>query len=816
MNRNSFRKHASLLLIVGLCMVLVSTLCLPAWAEGESTPSIKARAGFNGYIRTGELVSFKVEIENPGAEIKGTLKISSNQNGAQVVFSREVVLPPGSRKSFSMYVSDDQSQSFNLRLVSGGKEIASSRIRVNRLPPQEMMLGVLSSNPSALNQLGALKLPGNAQRVTVIHLDAEDIPTDPLMLESIDVLVLSDFSSRSLKAEQISGIQSWVEGGGLLVSCGGASWQKTLASLPPELLPVQTAASIQVNRLPGLEKWTGQKLPAGNNIIISQGQPTGGTTLVSSNNLPILVESKMGHGNVYYLAFDPGASPFENWAGNESLWLNIFTRSDPHQMISASNSRSMMMDRRYDMNWALRSIPASDLPSRGGLGVILLVYILILGPIAYLLLKKFDRRELGWVVIPLTAVLLFSATYVIGFKGKGRDVFTRVISIVEMEPGFNYARVTSYIGAFAPTHRQYSINLTGNRLVNVLPIDSYRDRGMMTGSTQLPVMATVKQGKDTTVDFGDLSRWSTRSIQTRSSIYKPGTIEANLHTEGNRIRGTVTNNTSQALSECAVYSRYGYQKLNKLKPGETAEVDLPLYMTAQRQPMYYRLFENYPIHYPPGYNPYMAENQSKMRVMEMYFNGGQGQDGDKVMFIGWSQEEVEGVMASRRSGKTYPSTAWISPLPVDLLYKDEISVPPGIINGRIIDVKATHCSQDLNGIQFGGGPVTFQLDVPYELSSMQVKKLTLLAPTDRFQTGRGISMELYNWSTGSWQEVKYQMMGNPIPDWQTYLSEKGSLRVRITPSGSDGYVFLLGVTLSMEAVYLGDAQQQALTSSGGR
>ncbi|MGS0765270.1 hypothetical protein [Syntrophomonas curvata] len=815
MNRNRFKKHTRFLFILGLCMVLASIPCLPTWAEGESAPSIKAKAGYNGYVRTGELVSFKVEIENPGSEIKGTLKISSNQYGAQVVFSREVVLPSGSRKSFNLYVSDDQSQSFNLRLVSGGKEIASTRIRINRLPPQEMMLGVLSSNPAALNQLGALKLPGNAQRATVIHLDAQDLPTDPLMLESLDVLIMSDFSSRSLKTEQLSGIQSWVEGGGLLVSCGGASWEKTLSSLPPELVPVQNSGSIQVNRLPGLEKWTGQQLPAGSNIIITKGQARG-ATLMSSDNLPILVGAKMGRGNVYYLAFDPAAGPFENWVGNESLWLNIFTGSDPHQMISASNSRGMMMDRRHDMNWALRSIPASDLPSRGGLAAILLAYILILGPIVYLVLKKMDRRELGWVVIPLAALLLFSATYLVGFKGKGRDVFTRVISIVQMEPGLNNARVTSYIGAFAPTHRQYSINLAGNRLVDVLPIDSYRDRGMMVGTAQLPVMATVKQGKDTTVEFGDLSRWSTRSIQTRSSMYKPGNIEAELHTEGNRIKGTLTNNTSQTLNECTIYSRYGYQKLNKLKPGETVEVDLSLYMTVQSRPLYLRLFESYPIHYPPGYNPFRAESQSKMRVMEMYFNGGQDHDSDKLMFIGWSQEEVEGVMASHGAGKTYPSTAWLSPLPVELLYKDKISVPPGIINGRIIDVKANHCSQDLNGIQFGGGPVTFQLDIPYELSSMQVKKLTLLAPTDNFQTARGLAMELYNWSTGNWQEVKYQLMGNLIPDWQDYLSEQGSLRVRITPSGTDGFAYLKGVTLSMEAVYLDDAQQQAVTSSGGR
>jgi uncharacterized protein YceK len=816
MGLNYLRKSPGGYVLISLIIILFLVLSLPAVAEADSTLSMTAKAGFNGYVRTGEPVSFTVKIDNPGPEIRGDLQVSCNQFGSRVIYSRQVVLPQGACKSFNIYASDDQGQSFNLRLMAKDKELVSSRVKVTRLPPQEMMVGVLSDNLEALNHLGAVKLPGNAQRVTVINLKGEDIPSNPIMLESMDVLVLADFSSHNLRPKQLSSMQSWVEGGGLLVTCGGANWQKTLNSLPETLLPVQVSGSVQVSSLAELEKWTGQQLPAGKNIILSQGQTTRGTTLVANGQSPVLVASKIGHGNVYYLACDPGSSPFDNWSGNDSLWLNIFTHSDPHQVISAANARTMMMDqRRHEIGWALRSIPASDLPSRGLLAAVLLLYILILGPGAYLLLKKFDRRELGWIVIPLTAILLFSATYFVGFKGKGRDVFTRVISIVQIEPEFDYARVNSYIGAFAPTHREFSVKLTGNLLVDILPMDFYRD-GPGIDNENLPVLATVKQGADTRVSFGDLSRWSTRSIATRSSIYQPGNIDAKLYTQGNKITGTVTNNTRQTLSDCIIFSRYGYQKLNKLEPGETTQVDFMLYLSMQNRPSYYRLFESYPINYPRGFNPFRAQDNSKMRIMEMYFNRGQGQDNEKLMFIGWSEEEIKGVLDSNGMGKVYPSTAWLSPLPVNILQGDKVSIPPGIINGRIIEVKANHCEQNLQGVQFGGGPVTFQLDLPYEPGSLQVERLNLLAPADNFQSARWIKMELYQWSTGSWKEVKYQLMGNSIEDWQKYLSEKGSLRVRISPSGADGWVHLQGVTLTMEANYQNRGQQPSLTTSEGR
>jgi len=804
----------------GICYLIVLIFSMmvgliigkPAEAASADVPILKAKAGFNGYVRMGEPVFFSVEIENPGPELRGALKVHSNYNQAQVVFRREVVLPEGARKKVTLYAADNQGQSYNLILASGDKEIASTRVNVKRLPAQELMVGVLAANPSAFNHIGNLKLPGNAQRATVVHLNAENIPADAVMLESIDVLIISDFSSSSLSFEQLSCIKGWVESGGLLVECGGAAWKKTIMNLPEDLNPVNVSGSIQVNNLTELEQWTGQSLPGGTSIILSQVEEAAGITLIKHGELPILVESKLGHGHIYYLAFDPGAHPFTEWAGNESMWLNLITRSDPHQMISSANARIIKADMIYNMNYLLRSIPASDLPSRGWLALVLIIYILILGPGLYFLLKKWDRRELGWIVIPITSVLLFAATYYIGFKGEGRDIFTRLISIVELEPGFNYARVNSYIGSFAPTYRDYSIDIPGNRLVNILSNDYYLDMASPLPNNNLPIMATVTQGQDTKVEFSDMTRWSTRSIHTKSSIYQPGQIEADLYTEGNRIVGTVTNHTKQTLSDCTLFSRYGYQKLNKLEPGESAAIDFGIYMTLQNRSLYNRLFDSYPIHYPSGYNPTSAMNEGKRRILEMYLVGEQGQDNNGVMLVGWSEEEVPGVMKPNGRGQVYPLTAWFSLLPVNFIHDNKVSIPPGIINGRVIEVNASHCEQNWQGVQFGGGAVTFQLDLPLALKNLQVTKLDLLAPTDNFQVARGINMELYNWSTGIWETISYQMMGNPINGWRNYVSESGSLRVRISPSAADGYISLQGVTLSLEADYLEDDRQDAAIS----
>ena len=49
-------------------------------------------------------------------------------------------------------------------------------------------------------------------------------------------------------------------------------------------------------------------------------------------------------------------------------------------------------------------MPALALPSIEGLLLLLLGYIVLIGPINYLVLRRLDRREWAWVTMPLLVV----------------------------------------------------------------------------------------------------------------------------------------------------------------------------------------------------------------------------------------------------------------------------------------------------------------------------------------------------------------------------------------------------------------------------
>ncbi|MDD3023398.1 MAG: hypothetical protein PHE26_05805, partial [Syntrophomonadaceae bacterium] len=401
--RTRYKHFTTIVLVLALIMVFG----LHQGASADEMVNIKAIAGFNGYTRLGQPFPLQVTVENNGPEIKGTLEFSSTYNGSRILHQREVQLPRGSKKKVNMYIPANEAKTYTLDLMAAGKRITSTKVRIVILQPQEVLAGVLASDPATLNHLTGIKLPAEGQRITVINLRGEDITENSLLLDSIDLIAINNFPSSQLSSHQLTAVQAWVERGGMLVLAGGSNWQKTLSTLPAAMLPVQLEGSRTVKGGSLAGKLAASGFPAGTSFVISEGKIVSGQALLLDGNSPLIVQKEKAKGNIIYMAFDLASPPFVNWSGNVSMWTDLLNRIDPHHIISAGTSKAMNQ-RPYqaqEMSWVLRNIPAAGLPSTATLALVLLVYLLLLGPGIYLLLKKYDRRDWGWLVIPLLAVL---------------------------------------------------------------------------------------------------------------------------------------------------------------------------------------------------------------------------------------------------------------------------------------------------------------------------------------------------------------------------------------------------------------------------
>src|SRR4029078_5679772 len=115
---------------------------------------------------------------------------------------------------------------------------------------------------------------------------------------------------------------------------------------------------------------------------------------------------------------------------------------------------------------AAAQLPNLALPPVGGLIAILVVYILLIGPINYLILKRIDRREWAWVTMPALIGAFAVGAYAFGSLLRGTNVLVNEAAIVRGAPGATEGLAQTYLGVFSPTRANYHIRFPGGALLS--------------------------------------------------------------------------------------------------------------------------------------------------------------------------------------------------------------------------------------------------------------------------------------------------------------------------------------------------------------
>src|SRR5438552_18220789 len=113
----------------------------------------------------------------------------------------------------------------------------------------------------------------------------------------------------------------------------------------------------------------------------------------------------------------------------------------------------------------LGNLPGLDLPSLQLTAGLVLLYVLLVGPVNYLVLGAMRRRALAWVTVPLIAVIAAGGAYGAGVFTKGRSVQANQITILHLQPGWDRAYQEPYTGIMAPSRGDYQATITGSRLL---------------------------------------------------------------------------------------------------------------------------------------------------------------------------------------------------------------------------------------------------------------------------------------------------------------------------------------------------------------
>lgn len=584
-----------------IVMVFVLLMLLAQLIEGniahadDESIAMQVQMGFDGRFKLGSWTPITVDIENKGDDIEGDLEVQVYQpsRGTAVVFSTPVVIPHGTRKRFKLYAQINTIQrNFEVKLIQGGNVI--NRVKVGDVVPvtqDNYMLGLLTDDREALNywksSLGSNRI---FYQYEAVHLDVEDFPDRKEVLDNFTVLILNNADTSELSQQQVKALQQWLESGGILIIGTGANGYKTLAGLQGGILSATILGTRQVAEIPVLEAIGESTLQSDvpfdiMDLTIDDAKPA-----VEHEGKGIVWKISRGAGYIFVSAFDLGLEPFLSWTDNKMFWENILnlhidsdkvsTLKDIEQRKAYGTKVGTIKDERIReaLGVGMRTM---DLPSFSKLLLVLFAYLLVVGPLNYLVLKRLDRREWTWFTVPIMVIAFSVIVYGMGYMAKGSDVITHVISLVNLNES-GRADVESHIGVFVPKKGDYRVTVKGDPLLSLGSQGMYYGYNTASGSSQSdlhgrPIEARVVQGKHSSITFYNTSVWTMRNLVMADTVDEFGTIDADLYFEGNRIKGSVTNNLPYPLQDVVAYTSYGYQVLGNLAAGETKQVDVEVF-----------------------------------------------------------------------------------------------------------------------------------------------------------------------------------------------------------------------------------------------
>lgn len=286
-------------------------------------------------------------------------------------------------------------------------------------------------------------------------------------------------------------------------------------------------------------------------------------------------------------------------------------------------------------------------PRLGWLVGFLVVYVVAVGPLLFLAVRRRRRPELAWVAVPLVALLFSTGSYVVG---RNLRKATQLVHGTVLSNGPGGPTSTTYLGVFSRGGETASVGFAPGW--STLPMAG---DGFAAGVSGVSLTA---EGPDASIPL-DAGQFG----MVAGTGPAPGAgglaVSASTGAAG-RVTGTVRNPTAFTLDEVAVFAGSDGALVGALAPGEERDWTVANPGAPGRGGAEFRLWSNM-RNGGPGVALDMGLWQAAMQS-----GGANLRAGGSVVAAGWTREFVPTVRMGGRTARPEGRTLLISRSPVSV------------------------------------------------------------------------------------------------------------------------------------------------------
>ncbi|HEX6290707.1 MAG TPA: hypothetical protein VFZ66_16070 [Herpetosiphonaceae bacterium] len=742
--------------------LLLLTNIHPAAAQTASV-RLTVQPFFDGKYRAGNWLPFRITVSNNGPDITADISIQTGTS-----FATTLDLPRGAEKSVVLYARplDEIRRTAMVRALVSGAELAKVEAPIDGFSGLTWVVGHVST------QALTLPLPAvqsQSQRLETLPIQPADLPERSEGLSMFDLLIVDGAPLADLTEKQQQALADWVRLGGQLV-IGGTNLEATLAQLPEPLRPATSGGAAprgSISLLPDLDA-------AGTPAVTALVGQASTRTIATIDSTPIGVQAEVGKGRVTALGFSFSAPELTQLRTAASLWDQIAYFSS--SAVQAQQMQHVDDVQAQQFASVLSLLPALAVPPLTTLAVVLGLYLLIVGPGLYLLLRRLDRQAWGWVAVPLVTIVFSLGAYGYGLRLRGNDIILNQVTVVE--PAEGRARVRTYAGIFSPRTQTYQVRTNSDVLFEPVAGGGFGQGGAFAGGQYMQGSSSVRNL--------NIPQWSMQMF-TAQQVMDVDPLKAELTVEGTTLRGTVRNVGAEPIREVAVVHDVHVAHLGDLEPGQARPIEMKLEGAAfdRNVGIAGRLLRDKMTNFNRlGQLP--VEVRMEQTVIDTIFNSLYDPPLGPVA-VGWMERSPLAIEVEPSRLHRQQLTIIVAPAEVAFDQSGAISLERGWFN-PIFEIDSAGIggpcvTRSGDGWFLEGGIMTSTMQLPASLQSLQLDRAMIAL--DRDGPPSTMKLSVYDWAAKQWSEQPLSSNTATIEQPTRYFSGAGLLKARVEVQGDN-------------------------------
>lgn len=525
--------------------------------------------GIDGSYKSGKYVPFEVKV-TAAEDFVGEVEIKVKSNIADMYdsYSKELSIEAGKSSTVLIPVNfTNGNEACQIDLVDANGQVLTTKninITNGRINEYSIAVGILTEDKSALSYLSSITINNQKNSSYVSLIESLPITTDylgdlGLSIDGLDAIIINNFNVANLSETNYNALENWIEKGGKLIIGSGANEAKTIKSIDSKFLNVKTS---------GTKEETVNLLGDTLNLVSSN------ITLENSNPIILGQEDSLaysvskGNGEVIVTTFDLGLEPFISSSITEEVIITLL--NTPYEKLDSSIQGGYS---GYSYTNLTNSLPIGKIANFKLIVTIIAVYAVLVGFVAYIVLKAMNKRDLTWIVIPALSLIFTIVIYFFGANTRFKDIILNQINIVNIKED-GVGNLKGYIGISSENKDEIIIQ-NNNNAFNAIK-ENYYYNVENSGYKNLALKTLYKEDI-AQYKIGKGGSLTTTSFEALGGEIVVDKITYDLKMKGNSIDGTITNNFDYDIEKLLVVSNkiiwdFGYVKAKETKTVENVNI----------------------------------------------------------------------------------------------------------------------------------------------------------------------------------------------------------------------------------------------------